>query len=197
MKTIKKKIKDEAAKIARAKERVEARNNRKLRALEQALEIQASNEVDKEEKLETIFKAKIERKHRLDAKHKAVEKTAKIKPSKKVIAKNLLGLFGKDIKLEQARRKKQSSQDKATFKAKQAEWKAQYVPTGNTESNPAFIGPCNIFIRDKSHNKEARKERRLAKRQFQKEKGLSKFKIRMQMQLAKKQEQMKKLNNAA
>lgn len=34
MKTIKKKIKDEAAKIARAKERVEARNNRKLRALE-------------------------------------------------------------------------------------------------------------------------------------------------------------------
>lgn len=58
MKTIKKKIKDEAAKIARAKERVEARNNRKLRALEQALEIQASNEVDKEEKLEAIFKAK-------------------------------------------------------------------------------------------------------------------------------------------
>lgn len=196
MKTIKK-IKDEAAKIARTKERVEARNTRKLKALEQALEIQASNEVDKEEKLEAIFKAKIERKRRLDAKHKAVEKTAKTKPSKKVTAKNLWELIGRDIKLEQARRKKQSSQDKATFKAKQAEWKAQYVPTGNTESNPAFIGPCNTFIRDNSHDKEARKERRLAKRQFHKEKGLSKFKIRMQMQLAKKQEQLKKLNNAA
>lgn len=125
MKTIKKKIKDEAAKIARAKERVEARNNRKLRALEQTLEIQASNEVDEEEIQEAILKAKVERKRRLDAKHKAVQTTAKTKPSKKVIAKNLYELFGKDIKLDLARRRKQSAQDKLKFKAKTAEFKAQ------------------------------------------------------------------------
>lgn len=70
------------------------------------------------------------------------------------VAKTLFSSIGSTIKAEAKRRAEQSKQDIAKFKAAQAKWKEEYVPTGNKADNPAFNG---------YNDTSSRKARRLTK----------------------------------
>lgn len=120
--------------------------------------------------------------------------------------KTLYTIVGDTLKAESKRRIEQSKQDIANFKAEQAKWKEEYVPTGNKADNPAFNGIGNrrpnrgsIVAAIKAgtywrYNKKKRSPKALhgAEKRYERSLTASKFKLRREMLLLDKQDRQER-----